>query len=95
MSGKVGGLAIQSFLILSNFSACPGAALKFGYQSSVKESESEKKLVQKNPGPVLEEISIWGRESTHVDLDLKNSIRSAKQDDNYGASNIVLPCPGS
>jgi hypothetical protein len=23
------------------------------------------------------------------------SIRSAKQDDNYGASNIVLPCPGS
>jgi hypothetical protein len=22
------------------------------------------------------------------------SIRSAKQDDNYGASNIVLPCPG-
>jgi hypothetical protein len=26
--------------------------------------------------------------------DLKN-IRSAKQDDNYGASNIVLPCPGS
>jgi hypothetical protein len=23
------------------------------------------------------------------------SIRSAKQDDNYGASNIILPCPGS
>jgi hypothetical protein len=23
------------------------------------------------------------------------SIRSAKQDDDYGASNIVLPCPGS
>jgi hypothetical protein len=23
------------------------------------------------------------------------TIRSAKQDDNYGASNIVLPCPGS
>jgi hypothetical protein len=22
-------------------------------------------------------------------------IRSAKQDDNYGASNIVLPCPDS
>ncbi len=22
-------------------------------------------------------------------------IRSAKQDDNYGASNTVLPCPGS
>ncbi len=22
-------------------------------------------------------------------------IRSAKRDDNYGASNIVLPCPGS
>ncbi len=22
-------------------------------------------------------------------------IRSAKQDDNYGASNIVLPCPSS
>jgi hypothetical protein len=22
-------------------------------------------------------------------------IRSAKQDDNYGASNIILPCPGS
>ncbi len=22
-------------------------------------------------------------------------IRSARQDDNYGASNIVLPCPGS
>ncbi len=25
----------------------------------------------------------------------KEFIRSAKQDDNYGASNIVLPCPGS
>ncbi len=49
---------VQSFLILSNFSACPGAALKFGYQSSVKESESEKKLVQKNPGPALVESSI-------------------------------------
>jgi hypothetical protein len=24
-----------------------------------------------------------------------NIIRSAKQDDNYGASNIALPCPGS
>jgi hypothetical protein len=24
-----------------------------------------------------------------------NNIRSAKQDDDYGASNIVLPCPGS
>jgi hypothetical protein len=35
------------------------------------------------------------------DRDLKpaasnhGSIRSAKQDDIYGASNIVLPCPGS
>jgi hypothetical protein len=23
------------------------------------------------------------------------NIRNAKQDDNYGASNIILPCPGS
>jgi hypothetical protein len=30
-------------------------------------------LVQKNPDPALEEKSIWGGESTHVDLDLKNS----------------------
>ncbi len=44
--GRSGGLVVQSFLILSNFSACPRAALKFEYQSSVKESESEKKLVQ-------------------------------------------------
>ncbi len=29
--------------------------------------------MQKNPGPALEEKSIWGGESTHVDLDLKNS----------------------
>jgi hypothetical protein len=28
------------------------------------------------------------------EIENKN-IRSAKQDDNYGASNIVLPCPGS
>jgi hypothetical protein len=28
-------------------------------------------------------------------LDEVGIIRSAKQDDNYGASNIVLPCPGS
>jgi hypothetical protein len=26
---------------------------------------------------------------------LLNNIRSAKQDDNYGASNIILPCPSS
>ncbi len=39
----------------------------------------------------------------YVILDMKDSylntpmksIRSAKQDDNYGASNIVMPCPGS
>jgi hypothetical protein len=58
LSGQSGGLVVQSFLILSIFLACPGAALKFGYQSSVKESESEKKLVQKNPGPALMERSI-------------------------------------
>jgi hypothetical protein len=28
-------------------------------------------------------------------LDLFDAIRSAKRVDNYGASNIVLPCPGS
>ena len=28
-------------------------------------------------------------------LALNSSIRSAKGDDNYGASNILLPCPGS
>jgi hypothetical protein len=32
-------------------------------------------------------------EEESVGLDAR-SIRSAKQDDNYGASNIVLPCPG-
>ncbi len=47
--------------------------MKFGYQSSVKESESEKKLVQKNPGCALAESSIWDGESAHVDSDLKNS----------------------
>jgi hypothetical protein len=25
----------------------------------------------------------------------RHNIRSAKQDDNYGASNIILPCPSS
>jgi hypothetical protein len=28
-------------------------------------------------------------------LEKNDNIRSAKQDDSYGASNIVLPCPGS
>ncbi len=46
LSGWAGGLAVQYFLILSNFSACPGAELKIGCQSSVKESAS-KKLVQR------------------------------------------------
>ncbi len=73
MSGQSGGLVVQSFLTLSNLSDHPGAALKFGYQSSVKESESEKKLGAKGPGPALAGKSIWGSESTHVDLDLKNS----------------------
>ena len=31
-------------------------------------------------------------DAQHKDQEL---IRSAKQDDNYGASNIVLPCSGS
>ncbi len=73
MSGQSGGLVVQSFLILSNLSDHPWAALKLGYQSSVKESESEKKLGAKGPGPALAESSIWGGESTHVDLDLKTS----------------------
>jgi hypothetical protein len=33
----------------------------------------------------------WGARAIGFDA----FIRSAKQDDNYGASNIVLPCPGS
>ncbi len=47
LSGWSGGLVVQPVLILSNFSARPGAALKFGYQSSVKASENKKKLVQR------------------------------------------------
>ncbi len=47
LSGQSGELVVQSFLILSNFSAFPGAALKFRYQSIVKESESKNQLVQK------------------------------------------------
>ncbi len=35
------------FSNLPNFSACQRAALKIGYQSSVKESESKKRLVQR------------------------------------------------
>jgi hypothetical protein len=31
----------------------------------------------------------------HYNSDHPRCIRSAKQDDKYGASNIVLPCPGS
>ncbi len=47
--------------------------MKFDNQSSVKESESKKKLGAKGPGCALAESSIWGGESTHVDLVLKNS----------------------
>ncbi len=48
--------------------------MKFGYLSSVKESVSKKKLGAKGPGPALAESSILDGESTHVDLDFKNSV---------------------
>ncbi len=44
LSGQAGGLDVQSFLILSNFSACPGAVLKIGCQSTVKKSASKKSV---------------------------------------------------
>ncbi len=37
----------------------------------------------------------WIRKTGTVICFPSNSIRSAKQDDNYGASNVVLPCPCS
>jgi hypothetical protein len=47
---------------------------------------------------LLDPGDLWHQ--TQVDLHqwgclLNATIRSAKRDDNYGASNIVLPCPGS
>jgi hypothetical protein len=33
---------------------------------------SEQEVVAKGPGPALEDSSIWGGESTPVDLDLKD-----------------------
>jgi hypothetical protein len=37
----------------------------------------------------------WTSKEMHMKSDLLGLIRSAKQDDVYGASNIVLPCPSS
>ena len=42
--------------------------------------------------PNLEKPNLGSRKDTIVPT---TSIRTAKQDDIYGASNIVLPCPGS
>ncbi len=36
-------------------------------------SKEQEELGAMGPGPALAESSIWGGESTHVDLDLKNS----------------------
>jgi hypothetical protein len=41
--------------------------------------------------------ALWDDSSIEVHgiVHMNRGIRSAKQDDDYGASNIVLPCPGS
>jgi hypothetical protein len=48
------------------------------------------KATLKKLGKVAEQAIIINMKQLHW-----QNIRSAKQDDNYGASNIVLPCPGS
>jgi hypothetical protein len=45
--------------------------------------------------PLLPRASLVLTQMEILNLMLPASIRSAKQDDIYGASNIVLPCPGS
>ncbi len=42
--------------------------------------------------------TLKGKDNLQIDfmaLTMIDPIRSEKQDDNYGASNIILPCPGS
>jgi hypothetical protein len=52
----------------------------------------EKGLKQfQHPPPILPQDQLH----QHVKKTYGANIRSAKQDDNYGASNIILPCPGS
>jgi hypothetical protein len=45
-------------------------------------------------GSLIEGVMAGADMLSFVNLGL-GGIRSAKQDDNYGASNIILPCPGS
>jgi hypothetical protein len=56
------------------------------------------KLIRQNDKSAVVEIK-WNNDTAGglsiTQEELKKIIRSAKQVDNYGASNIVLPCPGS
>jgi hypothetical protein len=44
---------------------------------------------------VVTHIDVLGARAKFGSLASSRAIRSAKQDDIYGASNIILPCPGN
>ncbi len=56
------------------------------------------KIAEAGKANVIVEIVLVDQAIAVDRADLANKaddIRSAKQDDNYGGSNIILPCPGS
>ncbi len=64
------------------------------YTYLMRDSSSEDAVAQKTTNDMDKHIGVfivkWNDSPNHWMV-----IRSAKQDDNYGASNIILPCPGS
>ncbi len=55
----------------------------------------QSEMFTENQMVVWENGSAMAQTWTALQTYFTENIRSAKQDDNYGASNIVLPCPGS
>ncbi len=74
LSGRSGGLVVQSFLILSNFFfSLSRVSIEIWIPIKCQRVREWEEVGEKSPGPALAESSIWGGKSTHVDLDLKNS----------------------
>ncbi len=69
MSGRSGGLVVQSFLILSIFQG----SIQIWIPIKCQRVGEQEEVGAKYPGPALAESSIWGGESIPVDLDLKKS----------------------
>ncbi len=94
--GKLNGANDIATMIILLSNEEPSVLLRSRRQEMMQKlSLQEKEEINQIPKEDLLRLKCGMMYTKDVNYYMDYLIRSAKQDDNYGASNIVLPCPSS